>query len=107
MPTCHCLSSACDTTITSPTGGPRGIGAAFFSIEFGEDTLDASGSLVNARAYGEYRFTDRFGAGFAIDAFKLDVEASKNRWTGEYVLDYWGPQLTSPDDFSPKGDAPL
>ena len=70
-----------------------GIGAAFFSIEFGEETLDASGSLVNARAYGEYRFTDRFGAGFAIDAFKLDVEASKNRWTGEYVLDYWGPQI--------------
>ena len=70
-----------------------GIGAAFFSIEFGEDTLDASGSLVNARAYGEYRFTDRFGAGFAIDAFKLDVEADKNRWSGEYVLDYWGPQL--------------
>ena len=70
-----------------------GIGAAFFSVEFGEETLDASGTLVNARAYGEYRFTDRFGAGFAIDAFKLDVEASKNRWTGEYVLDYWGPQL--------------
>ena len=30
---------------------------------------------------------------FAIDGFKLDVEAAKNRWNGEYVLDYWGPQL--------------
>jgi hypothetical protein len=70
-----------------------GAGAAFFSIEFGESTFDASGSLLNARAYAEYRFSDRFGAGFAIDAFKLDVEATKNRWNGEYVLDYWGPQL--------------
>ena len=70
-----------------------GVGASFFSIEFGEDQLDAKGSLYNLRAYTEYRFAGRFGAGFAIDAFKLKVEADKPRLTGEYKYDYWGPQL--------------
>ncbi len=70
-----------------------GVSAAFFSIEFAEETFDASGSLLSARAYAEYRFSDQFGAGFALDSFKLDVEAEKTRWNGEYVLDYWGPQL--------------
>jgi hypothetical protein len=70
-----------------------GVGASFFSIEFGEDQLDAKGSLYNVRAYTEYRFAGRFGAGFAIDAFKLKVEADKPKLTGEYKYDYWGPQL--------------
>ena len=70
-----------------------GASAAFFAIEFAEETFDGSGSIVSARAYAEYRFADRFGAGVAIDGFKLDFEAEKTRWTGEYVLDYWGPQL--------------
>ena len=67
--------------------------ASFFSIEFGEDQLDAKGSLYNLRAYTEYRFGGRFGAGLAIDAFKLKVEADKPKLTGEYKYDYWGPQL--------------
>jgi hypothetical protein len=70
-----------------------GVGASFFSIEFGEDQLDAKGSLYNLRAYTEYRFGGRFGAGLAIDAFKLKVEADKPKLTGEYKYDYWGPQL--------------
>ena len=70
-----------------------GITGSFFSIEFGEDTLDASGSLYNFRAYTEYRFRGRFGAGLAIDAFNLKVEADKPHLTGEYNYDYWGPQL--------------
>jgi hypothetical protein len=70
-----------------------GIGGSFFSIEFGEDTLEASGSLYNVRAYTEYRFRGRYGAGLAIDAFKLKIEADKPRLTGEYNYDYWGPQL--------------
>ena len=70
-----------------------GVGASFFSIEFGEDTLEASGSLWNARVYTEYRFGGRFGAGLAIDAFDFSIEADKPRLTGEYKYDYWGPQL--------------
>jgi hypothetical protein len=70
-----------------------GLSAAYFSIEFAEDTLEASGSLGSLRAYAEYRFGDRFGAGFAVEGFKLDIEADKPHWQGEYVLDYWGPQL--------------
>ena len=48
---------------------------------------------MSARAYAEYRFGDRFGAGFAVEGLKLDIEAAKPRWSGEYVLDYWGPLL--------------
>lgn len=70
-----------------------GIGASYFSIEFGEGTLDAKGSLYNAKAFVEYRIDGRYGAGLAIDAFKLDLEASKNKFTGTYEYDYWGPQL--------------
>ena len=70
-----------------------GLAASFFSIEFGEDELDASGSLYNFRAYTEYRFRGRYGAGFALDAFKLKVDADKPRLTGEYEYDYWGPQI--------------
>jgi len=70
-----------------------GAAASFFSIEFGEDQLDAKGSLYNFRAYTEYRFAGRYGAGLAIDAFKLKVEADKPRLTGEYKYDYWGPQI--------------
>lgn len=70
-----------------------GIGASYFSIEFGESTLDAKGSLYSVRGYAEYRFQGRYGAGIAIDAFKLDLEAEKNNFSGGYEYDYWGPQL--------------
>ena len=70
-----------------------GIGASYFSIEFGESTLEASGSLYNVRAYTEYRFRGRYGAGLAVDLFGLKVEADKPRLSGEYNYDYWGPQL--------------
>ncbi len=70
-----------------------GITGAYFSIEFGESTLKARGSLYDVRAYTEYRFRGRYGAGLAIDAFKLDIEADKSSLQGEYVYDYWGPQL--------------
>jgi hypothetical protein len=70
-----------------------GVGASLFSIEFGESELDARGSLANLRAYTEYRFRGRYGAGLAIDSFKLTIDADKSNWTGEYNYDYWGPQL--------------
>ena len=70
-----------------------GIGASYFSIEFGESTLDAEGSLYSVRGYAEYRFQGRYGAGIAIDAFKLDLEATKNSFSGGYEYDYWGPQI--------------
>jgi hypothetical protein len=70
-----------------------GVGASYFSIEFGENTLEASGSLYNFRAYTEYRFRGRYGAGIALDAFGLEIDADKPRLTGEYKYDYWGPQI--------------
>lgn len=70
-----------------------GVSASYFSIEFGSSTLDAEGSLYNARAYMEYRFQGRYGAGLALDAFRLDIDASKTGFTGSYDYDYWGPQL--------------
>jgi len=70
-----------------------GVSAAYFTIEFGEDTLDADGSLYSGRAYIEYRFQGRYGAGLAIDAFSLDLDATKNNFSGSYEYDYWGPPL--------------
>jgi len=70
-----------------------GVSASFFSIEFGEDQLDAKGSLANARLYGEYHFGGRYSAGLALDGFKLSLDVNKPRWQGEYDYRYWGPQL--------------
>jgi uncharacterized protein YuzE len=70
-----------------------GISASYFSIEFGESTVGGKGSLYNGRIYGEYRFKGRYGAGLAIDAFSLDLDANKNDFTGSYEYNYWGPQL--------------
>ena len=70
-----------------------GLGASFFTIEFGQAELDARGSLYNFRAYTEYRIKGRYGAGFAIDAFRLNIKADKPNLTGEFKYDYWGPQL--------------
>ncbi len=70
-----------------------GISASFFSIEFGEDQLDAKGSLWNARLYGEYHFAGRYSAGIAVDSFKLSLDVNKPRWQGDYDYKYWGPQL--------------
>jgi hypothetical protein len=70
-----------------------GVAASFFSIEFGESTVGGKGSLYNGRVYGEYRFNSHYGAGLAIDAFRLDLDANKNNFSGSYEYDYWGPQL--------------
>jgi hypothetical protein len=70
-----------------------GVGGSFFTIAFGESELEARGSLYNFRAYTEYRFMGRYGAGFAVDVFKLNIKADKTNLTGEYKYDYWGPQL--------------
>ena len=70
-----------------------GISASFFSIEFGEDQLDAKGSLWNTRLFGEYHFAGRYSAGVALDAFKLSLDMNKPRWQGDYDYKYWGPQL--------------
>jgi hypothetical protein len=70
-----------------------GVAGSFFTLSFAESELEARGSLYNFRAYTEYRFKGRYGAGLAIDTFKLKVKADKPRLTGEYNYDYWGPQL--------------
>jgi hypothetical protein len=70
-----------------------GVAGSYFTLSFAESELEARGSLYNFRAYTEYRFKGRYGAGLAIDAFKLEVKADKPRLTGEYNYDYWGPQL--------------
>ena len=70
-----------------------GIAASVFSIEFGEDQLDAKGSLWNTRLFGEYHFAGRYSAGLAVDGFKLNLDMNKPRWQGDYDWGYWGPQL--------------
>jgi hypothetical protein len=70
-----------------------GAGVGVFSLSFGEDTFELEGELWTARAYVEYHFARNWSAGAALDAFRLDVEASQNAWRGGLDYRYIGPQL--------------
>jgi hypothetical protein len=70
-----------------------GLAGSYFSIAFGKNELDAKGSLYNFHAYTEYRFAGRYGAGLAIDTFKLKIDANKPKLKGSFNYDYWGPQI--------------
>jgi hypothetical protein len=64
-----------------------GVAGSYFTIAFGQSELEARGSLYNFRAYTEYRFMGRYGAGFAVDVFNLDIKADKPKLTGKYNYD--------------------
>lgn len=70
-----------------------GAGAGYFSLEFGDDTLDYQGSVWSARAYAEYRFARHFGFGAAVEGFRLKVDADQDEWRGSIDYGYVGPQL--------------
>jgi hypothetical protein len=44
-------------------------------------------------AFTEYRFSGRYGAGIAIDACGLNIEADKPKLDGKFQYDYWGPEI--------------
>jgi hypothetical protein len=54
---------------------------------------DFDGNLVNLSARTEYWFFNHFGAGLALDWFRLDVEVDSNDWRGELEYKYWGPEI--------------
>ena len=60
---------------------------------FGLDIGDFSGNLVNLSARTEYWFFNHFGAGLALNYFRLDVEVESDDWRGELEYKYWGPQI--------------
>ena len=91
--TCRCRSSACATTTISRIPGRPASPPRTSASSSAKARLGGKGSLYSLRAYGEYRFQGRYGAGIAIDAFNLDLDANKNSFTGSYEYDYWGPQL--------------
>lgn len=70
-----------------------GAGVGVFSLSFGEDTFELEGELWTARAYVEYHFARNWSAGAALDAFRLDIEASQDAWRGGLDYRYIGPQL--------------
>jgi len=70
-----------------------GLQGAFFTLQFGKDTLNVEGDIWSARAHAEYRFSKHFGLGLAVEGFELDVEASSGSWQGGLRYRYWGPQL--------------
>jgi hypothetical protein len=70
-----------------------GLQGAFFTLQFGKDTLNVEGDIWSARAHAEYRFSKHFGLGLAVEGFELDVEASQGSWQGGFRYRYWGPQL--------------
>lgn len=70
-----------------------GAGVGVFALKFGEDTLKYEGEIWSARAYTEYRFARNFGAGIAIDGFRIKVDAADGTWNGGIEYGYWGPQI--------------
>ena len=66
-----------------------GIHAEAFALSIG----DYSGSIVNLSPRTEYWFFNHFGAGLALNYFRLDVEAKSDDWLGELKYEYWGPQI--------------
>jgi hypothetical protein len=54
---------------------------------------DFDGSLVNVSARTEYWFFNHFGAGLALNWFRLDVEVDSDDWRGDLEYKYWGPQV--------------
>ena len=70
-----------------------GLQGGYFPLKFGKDTLDVDGDIWSARASAEYRFAKHFGIGLAIEAFQIDIEATKGSWQGGIEYRYWGPQL--------------
>ena len=66
-----------------------GIHGETFAISIG----DISGSLANVSARTEYWFFNHFGAGLALNWFRLDVEVESDDWRGELEYKYWGPQI--------------
>ena len=47
---------------------------------------DVDGSVVTAGVSGEYLFTNNFGVGLSLDYFDLEVDATKNGFTGNAQL---------------------
>jgi hypothetical protein len=60
-----------------------------FALSYG----DFDGNLVNLAARTEYWFFNHFGAGLALNWFRLDVEVDSSDWRGELEYKYWGPQI--------------
>ncbi len=54
---------------------------------------DFDGNLVNLAARTQYWFFNHFGAGLALNWFRLDVEVDSSDWRGELEYKYWGPQI--------------
>ena len=70
-----------------------GASLAAFALKFGSDTFHFQGSLVSARLHAEYRFSQHFAVGGALDAFKVDVDLHQADWKGGFDYGYWGPQV--------------
>jgi hypothetical protein len=66
-----------------------GIHAEAFALSIG----DYSGNLVSLSARTEYWFFNHFGAGLALNWFRLDLDIEKDQWRGELEYKYWGPQI--------------
>ena len=66
-----------------------GLHGEAFALSIG----DYSGNLVNLSARTEYWFFNHFGAGLALNWFRLDLEVDKDEWHGELEYKYWGPQI--------------
>lgn len=68
-------------------------------FDFHAQALDAEfrdfdGRVLDLRTGFAFRPTDHFEIGLYYNRFDLDLDISKQRWTGTLDFDYHGPQLT-------------
>lgn len=54
---------------------------------------DYSGAYLYISLYTEYRFTERFGAGFSFQAADIDVEVDDSNSGKEFNIDLYGPSI--------------
>ncbi len=62
-------------------------------LKYSSDKYSVKGHWWNAAGYAEYRFSRHWGAGLAIEAFRIDAEGDYDEWDGKIDYRYWGPQI--------------
>ena len=51
------------------------------------------GSLVNAQAAAEYRFTRTYGVGLGYRYVRYNLDSSDSKWNGQITYEFYGPNL--------------
>jgi len=64
-----------------------------FSLDINDDTFSFQGEIWNLRLSTEYWLLNNFGAGFAVNWFRVNVDVNDKEWNGGFDYSYFGPQI--------------